>query len=147
MERSSEIIPEKVFLMLMTPLTTSQRDVKRGLLYSCLKEIVTFSAIQVAVCNQSSLNLVHICSPVRHIGLQMLLVKGQITRSRGKKNRSNFEIAITPSIVELERRTKAQNVGDSMAYRGIILNFQYNFQFNRLLWPQNGVHLKNLEIL
>ena len=49
-------------------------------------------------------------------------------------------MAITPSIVELERRTKAQNVGDSMAYRGIILNFQYNFQFNNLLRPQNGGH-------
>ena len=61
--------------------------------------------------------------------------------------RSNFEIAITPSIVELERRTKAQNVGDSMAYRGIILNFQYNFQFNKLLRPQNGGHLKNRFIL
>ena len=84
MERSSEIIPKKVFLMLMTSLTTSQRDVKLGLLYSCLKEIVIFSVIQVTVCNQSSLNLAHICSLVRHIGLQML-VKGQITRSWGKE--------------------------------------------------------------
>ena len=39
MERSSEIMPEKVLLMLMT----SQRDVKVGLLYSCLNEIVSFS--------------------------------------------------------------------------------------------------------
>ena len=36
-----------------------------------------------------------------------------VTRS---KNRSNFEIAITPLIFELDRRTKAQNVGNSMAY-------------------------------
>ena len=62
MERSSEIMPEKVFLMLMTSLMTSQRDVKVSLLYSCLNEIVTFSEIQVAVFSQSSLNLVHICS-------------------------------------------------------------------------------------
>ena len=39
MERSSEIMPEKVILMLMT----SQRDVKVGLPYSCLNEIVSFS--------------------------------------------------------------------------------------------------------
>ena len=37
MERSSEIIPEKLFLMLMTPLTASQRDDKRGLLYFMFK--------------------------------------------------------------------------------------------------------------
>ena len=53
--------------------------------YTHLNEIVTFSAIQVAVCNQSLLNLVHICSFVLHIGLQMLLVKGQITRSWDQK--------------------------------------------------------------
>ena len=95
-----------------------------GFLYSCLNEIVTFSVIHVASCNRSSLNLVHICSRVSHIGLQMLLVKGQMTTWRNKKSRSNFEIVITLSIFELERRTKAENVGDSMAYIGIILNFQ-----------------------
>ena len=55
-----------------------------------------------------------------------------------KKSWSNFEIAITLSIFELERRTKAQNVGDSMAYIGIILNFQYMFRFKRSPEPQNG---------
>ena len=69
----------------MTSLMTSQRDVKFGLLYSGLNEIVTFSAMQGAVYNQSSLNLVHICSVVRYIGLGMLLVKCQITRSRNFK--------------------------------------------------------------
>ena len=29
---------------------------------------------------------------------------------------SNFEIAITPSIFELERRTKSQDIGNGMAY-------------------------------
>ena len=65
MERSSEIMPEKVLLMFMM----SQRGVKFGLLYSCLNEIVTFSAIQVAIFSQLSLNLVHICGLVPHIGL------------------------------------------------------------------------------
>ena len=62
------------------------------------------------------------------------------------KNRSNFEITITPSIVELERQTKAQNVGDNMAYRGIIHNFQYTLQFKRLHGPQNAGHFENFEI-
>ena len=43
--RISEIMPEKLILMLMTSLMTSLRDVKVDLLYSCLNEIVTFSAI------------------------------------------------------------------------------------------------------
>ena len=38
MERSSEIILEKVFLMLTTPLTTSQRDVKRDFVYFMFKK-------------------------------------------------------------------------------------------------------------
>ena len=110
-----------------------------GFLYSCLNEIVTFSVIHVASCNRSSLNLVHICSRIRHIGLQMLSVKGQMTTSRNKKSRSNFEIVITLSIFELERRTKSENVGDSMAYIGIILNFQYMFRFKRSPEPQNAI--------
>ena len=32
------------------------------------------------------------------------------------KSRSNFENGITPLIFELERRSKAQNVGNGMAY-------------------------------
>ena len=47
------------------------------------------------------------------------------------KNRSNFEIAITPSIFELECRTKSQKIGNGMAYRGVGLNFRYNFRFKR----------------
>ena len=59
---------------------------------------------------------------------------------------SNFEIVITLSIYELERRTKAQNVGDSMAYIDIVLNSQYKFQFKRSPEPQNGGHFENFEI-
>ena len=69
----------------------------------------------------------------------MLLVKGQITRSRNKK------VGQILSIFELERRTKDQNVGDSMAYIGIILNFQYKFRFKRSFEPQNGDHFENFE--
>ena len=76
----------------------------------------------------------------------MFLVKGRMTTSRNRKNRSNFEIVITLSIFELERGTKAENVGDSMVYIGIILNFQYMFQFKRTPEPQNDCHLENFEI-
>ena len=62
------------------------------------------------------------------------------------KNRSNFEIAITPSIFELECRTKSQKIGNGMAYLGVGLNFRYNFRFKRSPWPQNGGHFENFEI-
>ena len=44
-EKIIQIIPEKVFSMLMTSSVTSQRDVNAGLLYSCLNEITTFFTI------------------------------------------------------------------------------------------------------
>ena len=69
MKRLSEIKPEKALVMLMTSLMTSQCDVKVGLLYSCLNEIVTFSVIQVAVFSQLYLNLVHICTLVPYISV------------------------------------------------------------------------------
>ena len=45
------------------------------------------------------------------------------------KSMSNFEIAITPLIFELDRRTKAQNVCNGMAYGDVGLNVRYNFRF------------------
>ena len=47
-----------------------------------------------------------------------------VTRSQ---SRSNFEIYISPSILELQRRTKAQNVGNAHGYFSGTLNFRYNF--------------------
>ena len=48
-----------------------------------------------------------------------------VTRSQ---SRSNFEIDISPSIFELERRSKAQNVGNTHGYLSGIFNFRYNFR-------------------
>ena len=48
-----------------------------------------------------------------------------VTRS---KNRSNIEIDISPSIFELQRRSKAQNVGNAHGYLSGIFNFRYNFR-------------------
>ena len=48
-----------------------------------------------------------------------------VTRSQ---SRSNFEIDISPSILQLERRSKAQNVGNAHGYLSGIFNFRYNFR-------------------
>ena len=43
------------------------------------------------------------------------------------QNRSSFEIDISPSIFELERRSKAQNVGNANGFLSGIFNFRYHF--------------------
>ena len=48
-----------------------------------------------------------------------------VTRSQ---NRSNFEIDISPSIFELQRRSKAQNVGNAHGYLSGIFNLLYSFR-------------------
>ena len=48
-----------------------------------------------------------------------------VTRSQ---NRSNIEIDISPSIFELQRRSKAQNVGNAHGYISGISNLRYNFR-------------------
>ena len=47
-----------------------------------------------------------------------------VTRSQ---SRSNFESDISPSIFELERWSKAQNVGNAHGYLSGLFNFRYNF--------------------
>ena len=48
-----------------------------------------------------------------------------VTRSQ---SRSNCEIVISPSMCELERRSKNPNVGNANGYLSGIFNFRYNFQ-------------------
>ena len=67
-----------------------------------------------------------------------------VTRSQ---SRSNFEIDISPSIFELERRSKAQNVGNAHGYLSDIFNFRYNFRLKSLSRAQNSGHFENFEIL
>ena len=52
----------KIFFMMMTSLTTSQRDDKVSLLYSCLNEISAFSCIIHERFDKSSPNWIHICT-------------------------------------------------------------------------------------
>ena len=63
------------------------------------------------------------------------------------QSRSNFEIDISPSIFELERRSKAQNVGNANGYLFGIFNFRYNFRWKNLSRAQNGGHFLNSDIL
>ena len=71
-------------------------------------------------------------------------VMDDVTRSQSM---SNFEIDISPSIFELERRSKAQNVGNAHGYLFHIFNFRYNFRWKRLSRAQNGGHFENSDIL
>ena len=67
-----------------------------------------------------------------------------VTRSQ---SRPNFEIDISPSIFELQRRSKAQNVGNAHGYLSGLFNFRYNFRWKSLSRVQNGGHFENFEIL
>ena len=62
-----------------------------------------------------------------------------VTRSQ---SRSNFESDISPSIFELERRSKAQNVGNAHGYLSGITSG--NKSLSR---AQNSGHFENFEIL
>ena len=48
-----------------------------------------------------------------------------VTRSLSK---SNLDIDIAPSIFELERQSKAQNIGGANGYLSGIFNFRYHFR-------------------
>ena len=67
-----------------------------------------------------------------------------VTRSQ---SRSNFESDISPSIFELERRSRAQNVGNAHGYLSEVFNFRYSFRLKSLSRAQNGCHFENFEIL
>ena len=65
-----------------------------------------------------------------------------VTKSQ---NRSNFEIDISPSIFELQRRSKAQNVGNDHGYRSGIFTFRYNFQSKSFVGLKMAAILKILK--
>ena len=44
------------------------------------------------------------------------------------QNKSNFEIDISPSIYELERRSNVQNIGNANGYDSGKFNFRYDFR-------------------
>ena len=109
---------------------------------ACLQSPIAFSFVCLSVC-LSVCNVNDTGRAVRAIntklGTHMCLGSGYMCILFGvdgiiddvirSKYRSKFETAITPSIFELERRTKYQNVGNGMTYLGVGLNFRYNFRF------------------
>ena len=70
-------------------------------------------------------------------------VNDDVTRSQ---NRSKFETDIYPSIFELERRSKAQNIGNAHSYPSGIFNLRYSGK-KSLLRAKNGGHFENFRIL
>ena len=64
--------------------------------------------------------------------------KVKVTRT---PNSPYIKMTITQSILKLEHRSKAHNVGNETGYSGVRLNFRYNFRFERSPEPQNGGHL------
>ena len=65
------------------------------------------------------------CLVVQVIFNILIDIIDDVTRSQ---NRSNFEIAISLSIFELEHRSKAQNVGHAKDYLSGIFNFLYHLR-------------------
>ena len=63
------------------------------------------------------------------------------------QSRSYYKIAISTSIFQLERRSKAQNIGNAHGYLTDIFNIWYYFRQKSLSPPQNGGHFENFEIL
>ena len=70
-------------------------------------------------------------------------VIGDVTTSQ---RRSNFEIDISPSIFELQHRSKVQNVGNANGYFFWYIQLPVSLPVKRLLRIQNGSHFENLEM-
>ena len=67
-----------------------------------------------------------------------------VTRPQSK---SKFEIDISPSIFELERPSKAQNIGKANGYLSGVFKFRYHFHWKSFSRAQNGGHFEHFEIL
>ena len=59
---------------------------------------------------------------------------------------SNFRIAITPLILELERRSTAQNAGNDLGYLVNITYFLWHFSEKSELWSHYSVASKKILI-
>ena len=116
---------KKSIFMMMTSSMTSQGGLKVDPLYSFINEITTFFMITkqrakiplpfAYISRDYDCNYINIYS-WRHWW------RHQVTK------KSNFEIAISPSIFHLQCRSNAQNVGNTHGYLSGIFNFRYNFR-------------------
>ena len=120
---------KKTIFMMMTSSMTSQDGLKVGPLYSFIykwnnnifhdnsktsKDII----IKLPVHMYHDIMTTIICIYIHDI----------IDDVTGTQNISNFEIDIYPSIFELQRRSKAQNVRNAHGYLSGIFNFRYYFR-------------------
>ena len=126
MKTSSQIMPKKYFHDddVIDDVTGSPQI---GPLYSFINEITTFFMITKRTSKDIIIKLpVHRYHEIMTTIIQIYIhdVIDDVTRSQ---NRSNFEIDISPSIFELDRRSKAQNVGNAHGHLSRILNFRYSF--------------------
>ena len=64
--------------------------------------------------------------------------------SPGPKLDKKFEIDISPAIFQLERRSKAQHIGNAPGYLIDIINFGITAGKISLSLPQNGGHFENI---
>ena len=69
MKRSSQIMPKKVFFMMMTPSMTSQGGLEFGPIYSSINEIATFFMIIKNRAKISSLNF--LCISIMRLWLHL----------------------------------------------------------------------------
>ena len=101
--------------------------------------------ILVSPFDQSTPNVAHIYLGSGYMCMIFRVddIIAEVTRS---KNRSDFEIAITSLICELERRSKAQSVGHTLGYPDNVLNLWWHFRRETSLRPYNFLILKILEI-
>ena len=117
----SKLCQKKVFFMMMTSSMTSKGSLKVGPLYSFINEITTFFMITRKRAKISPLNFLRISIMTLWLNLYRYIFMTSLMTSPGHQVRSNFEIDISPSIFELERRSKAQNIGNAI----IRLSFGY----------------------
>ena len=66
--------------------------------------------------------------------------------SPGHKVAHFWKIDAFPSIFQLQRRSKAQNIGNTHGYLAGIFDFRYNIWYKRLSQPENGGHFEKFEI-
>ena len=107
---------------MMTPSMTSQGSLKIGPLYSFINEITTFSLITKKT-KISSLN--HLCIGIMRLWLHLYksLFMTSLMMSPGQKvgQFRNW----SPSIFQLERQSKSQNIGNTRGYLAGIVNLWY----------------------
>ena len=147
--RYEKIVPnyaKKVFFMVMTSSMT-QGGLKIGLLFSFINEIRIF----LVLTKKTNWDIIIKIPVYRYQGIMTIfiwirihVVIDDVSRSQSM---SNFEITVSPSIFQLELRSKAESIGHAHGYLFGIFNFRYWFRYKSFSRPQNGNHCENFETL